>query len=319
MKRNNKNILVTSISKKVPLLKAVKQAIHKFNPAQSLYGADIENDVIGRFFVDEFWEMPKLNEISIDDFIYYCTSNNISYVIPTRDGELKFFSQNKNKLVEHGIYTMVSQIQAVEACLDKLCFFKTLIKYSFPVIPTYQTVDELSSHTQVVVKERFGAGSKSIGINLSIKDAIEHSELLNFPIFQPMIEGIEVSVDLYLDKWGKTKGVISRTRDKVVNGESQMTKTKCIPELEKTCSDVAEKLKLYGHVIFQVIVDRQNKFHIIECNCRFGGASTLSLAAGLDSFYWFLLESKGNDLANFPFERNTKELSLVRYPQDYIY
>ena len=50
-----------------------------------------------------------------------------------------------------------------------------------------------------------------------------------------------------------------------------------------------EKNKITGHSVTQVI-KKDNNFYIIECNTRFGGASTLSYTLGLESFYWFFLE-----------------------------
>ncbi|MNC49272.1 carbamoyl phosphate synthase-like protein [compost metagenome] len=71
-------------------------------------------------------------------------------------------------------------------------------------------------------------------------------------------------------------------------------------------------------MIFQVIIDHAGEYHFIECNTRFGGASRLSVEAGLDSFYWFLLEAEGNDLAEYPFVRSAQEKRLIRYAEDLI-
>ena len=76
-------------------------------------------------------------------------------------------------------------------------------------------------------------------------------------------------------------------------------------------------LNLYGHVILQAIISDKNEVFIIECNPRFGGASTLSVHAGLDSFYWAYLESMKVSIKDYPFIRSQKELTQVRYPQDF--
>ena len=76
----------------------------------------------------------------------------------------------------------------------------------------------------------------------------------------------------------------------------------------------------YGHVILQAIIDEHDMIHIIECNCRFGGASTLSVKAGLDSFYWFFLEVLGQDLHDYPFTVIYNQIKQIRVPQDiYLY
>ena len=45
-----------------------------------------------------------------------------------------------------------------------------------------------------------------------------------------------------------------------------------------------------GHVLAQVIVDKNENLHLIEINPRLGGASPLALSAGLHSVKWSILE-----------------------------
>lgn len=311
------NLLVTSISKKVPLLQTIRQSLHENGLVNKLYGADAAANCIGAYFVDEFWCMPKFELLDIGHLINYCIANQIVYIIPSRDGELLYYTQHKPMLVSYGVAVMVSDVEAVKNCLDKQVFYLTLAKQGFPAIVTSPDIKDIDAQ-QFVVKERYGAGAAQMGIRLTKSDALHHAKLLESPLFQPFIEGIEYSVDLYVDAKGKTKGVIARTRDVVVGGESQITTTVRYPELEQMCAAAAETLGLYGHAVFQVIVDKLGKFHIIECNSRFGGASRLSVAAGLDSFYWFIIESTGQDLDQIPFVRSKEEMRMVRYAEDRI-
>lgn len=310
-------VLATSISRKTGLLKALRTAANKLGNI-SLIGGDLNKNATGKYFVDEFWEMPPLPELTAEHVIAYCKKRNIKLIVPSRDGELAFWASIKTKLMAQGISIMVSQEEAIHHCLDKLEFYRVLTGMEFPAIPTVSDIHELKGVTAFVVKERFGAGSLSIGLNLSKEQAIQHAKQLKDPIFQPFIQGEELSVDLYVDKKGKTKGVVARERSLVVNGESQITTTVEHPQLEKLSAELAEKLELYGHAILQVLIDRQQQLHIIECNSRFGGASTLSLHCGLDSFYWALLEARGNDISDYPFLKSKTKKTQVRFPEDII-
>ncbi len=309
------NVLVTSISRKVPLLRAVASALRKVGGGAKLYGGDIDGRCIGQHFVDEFWLMPRLTELSAEQLIAYCKEHNIGLIIPTRDGELPYFADKKERLAAEGIWVMVSDKESIEICLDKQTFFQELDRRGYPVIQTALDVLRISTE-RYVVKERYGAGSHSIGLNLTRNEAISHAGMLQEPIYQPYVQGDEMSVDLYIDADKQVKGVVARRRELVVNGESQVTTTVSYPELERLCANIAEELGLYGHVIFQVIVAPDGSFHIVECNPRFGGASTLSLAAGLDSFYWTYLEAMGTDISSYPFIRSVEEKTMIRYPQD---
>jgi len=312
-----KNILVTSISKKVPLLEAIKRASYKFEYNTKIFGADSNENCIGRYFVDEFWRMPKIEKLKIKDFISYCKKNNILFVIPTRDGELTFFAQNKKELLKNKIRVMVSNVNTTEICLDKLLFYKKTKLLGFPTIFTTTNIEEIKSQ-KYVIKERFGSGSREIGLALGKKQVIALAKNFVNPIYQPYVKGKEFSVDVYVGKNGKTKGMIVRTRECVTNGESQITETVRKNNIDRICKKLAEKLNLYGHVVFQVIIDSNEKCHILECNNRFGGASSISEEVGLDSFYWFLIESVGKKLEKFPFVRSKSNKKQIRYPKDLI-
>ncbi|RXT04461.1 NAD-dependent epimerase/dehydratase family protein [Ammoniphilus sp. CFH 90114] len=312
----SRHILVTSISKKVPLLQAVRHASKKRGGSVQIFGADLNEDCIGRHFVDGFWSMPRIEELSIDHLVEYCKQNRIGQIIPTRDGELPFFACHKQELLEQGIHVMISEVEAIQSCLDKLAFYERL-QSCYPIIPTSREIKDMGEEA-FVVKERFGAGSLSIGLNLTREQALEHAQGLSEPIFQPYIKGEEYSVDLYVDQKRKTKGVVVRKRKLVVQGESQITVTCRHPELEELCSSLVEGLQLYGHIVMQVMIDAEGKPHIIEINPRFGGASTLSLAVGLDSFTWFLLEANGQSLDDYPFLRQEGEKKMVRYAHDLL-
>jgi carbamoyl-phosphate synthase large subunit len=307
------NILITSISKKIPLIKAVREAANKIGSDIIIIGGDGNEDCIGKYFVDSFWHMPRTSDENKKTIVQYLIDHNIKAIIPTRDGELMFWAGLKEELYEIGI--MVSAQRSVENCLDKFKFYEVL-KDAFPVIVTSLSLEEKTS-VSFVVKERLGAGSANIGINLNKEEALAHSKKMTDPIFQPYIKGIEYSVDIYLPKNGKAKGCVVRSRDLVINGESQITTTVLKPDLSKLSVALAERLDLYGHVVLQII-ERDEEYFIIECNSRFGGASTLSLSAGLDSFYWFLLEAMGEEITQYPFLESKGIKKQIRFSEDIV-
>ncbi|PID02601.1 carbamoyl-phosphate synthase [Sporosarcina sp. P2] len=312
------NVLVTSISKKVPLIEKVKDAATRDKSNFKVYVGDTFADCIGRYFSDAFWKMPLLENLHIQELIKYCKEHNIKVIFPSREGELTYFSERKEYLKMNNIYVMVSELDGLNRTQDKLEFYNFLIEKKYPVIKTRLCIDEKDTGFYVV-KDRFGTGSLNLHLNVTSVEAIRVAKQLRQPIFQPYIVGTEYSIDVYVDTFGKSKGAIVRERVLVVNGESQITKTIQYKELESLAMGLAEVLGLYGHVMFQIIVDSNGNPHIIECNPRFGGASTLSIEAGLDSFYWFLLEAQGESLEKYPFIRANKELTQIRYPKDLIF
>ena len=311
------SILITSISKKVPLVQAVRAASKKAGNIGEIVGGDSDESAIARHFVDEFWKMPRLSELKVHALIEFCHSKKIKVILPTRDGELLYFAQHRDELKKSGIHVMVSDQKCVETCLDKLKFYQALQAAALPAIPTSLSTKDLDA-AQFVVKERLGAGSKNMGLRLSAVDAQQHAQGLEAPIFQPMIEGNEISADVYVSQSGDLKGVVLRRRDLVVGGESQVTTTLIDQDLESLCAKVVKNLGIRGHAVLQIMIDPQGQPHIIECNSRFGGASTLAIRAGLESFYWYLLEASGDSLRDFTLPVQSRPLRQIRFAEDRV-
>lgn len=308
-------VLISSVSKKVPLIEAVRRAAGQLDRSTHLHGCDSDQNCLAQYFVDTFWHCPALDQCMPDQILNYCSTNQIQAIIPTRNGELAYYAEHREFFRLHGVQVMISPLEAIRICLDKKLFTDYLKQLCYPSIPTEFNPDQIET-AYYVVKERFGAGSLNMGLKLSKIEALEHAAKLQYPLFQPYIEGQEYSVDLYRTLSGEIKGCIARRRDLIVNGESQITTTAKKPILEQLCCKVADSLQLYGHAVFQALETEDHHFYLIECNPRFGGASTASIAAGLETFVWFLSESRGLDLKDYPFQRIENEIRMIRYPAD---
>lgn len=307
-----KNLLLTSISAKLPLIQKVRHAIHKFDPEISLFGSDSNPNAIGRYFVDTFWQMPPFAEMSLQRLIDYCHAHAIGYIIPTRDGDLLWLSKNKAALREAHIFVFVSNEKSVSLCHDKWAFFQS--SASAHLIQTSVNIDDLE-RSHYVVKERFGAGSQSMVLNVQYDQAKTFAQTLQNPIFQPFIAGKEYSVDSYITEEGSPIGSIVRLRELVINGESKITRYEDDPEIVRIVEELLLTLKLTGHIVTQVIRNDQGIF-VIECNARFGGASTLSYTMGLESFYWFLQECHSQTIH---FSKRTDIIRQIRAEQDFYF
>jgi RimJ/RimL family protein N-acetyltransferase len=310
-------VLITSISKKMPLIEAVRHAANKLGKFKDIHGCDQHHFCIGQYGVDKFWHCPPLDQMTAEKVISYCHENRILAIIPTRDADLEFYARHLSFFHQQGIYPMVSSLETIENCLDKKKFADFLLNAQLPAIPTSLSLDDLHS-SAYVVKERRGAGSQQLSLHLTRQEAFAHSQQLKEPVFQPYIEGIEWSVDVYRSFEGRVKACVARQRNDVVNGESQVTTTFHYPALEQLCQDMAEKLKIQGPANFQVIENVNGSFHVIECNPRFGGASTASIAVGLDSFFWFFVECLGLSLQDYPFRRRKGDIRQIRYMTDKV-
>lgn len=305
------NILITSASNKVTLIECIKSTCNSLN---KIIVADANPNNISRYFSSDYWEMPLLPELNVQDLIDYCNKNEVSYIIPTRDAELLYFSQHKSFLKDQGIQVLVSTYDAVNVTNDKLLFYYTLQRLGIQAIPTSTSINIEAA--RYVIKERTGAGSKKIYVNIDIDTLKEVFGTFKAPIIQPYIKGREYSIDVYVTQNKKVKAVVVRERTLVIDGESQITKVVKHEKLEQLISKAALALNLEGHVMFQAIEDGEGALWIVECNARIGGASTLSIYAGLDTFNWWVAECEGKNIDDWPVE--IKELKQIRYKKDLI-
>ena len=114
--------------------------------------------------------------------------------------------------------------KAVKTCQDKLLFSRSLESSAIPPIDSSVELSQLNCNF-FAVKERSGSASRSIGLNLVAKEAIEHAKGLDRPIFQPMIEGKEFSAETWINASGKCHGMLLRWRTKIIDGEAHQTET----------------------------------------------------------------------------------------------
>lgn len=310
------NVLVTSAAQKIPLIQALQSAAKRIRENIKIIAGDTDPMVASHFLSDEFWQMPRLCDDLLTALIDECHRRNISIIFPTRDGELNFWANHRQTLAHAGIEVIISSAAAIALCRDKLKFSDFGHHNHLPFIPA-ATTPEAFGETLLVVKERFGAGSRGIGIGLRQEEALAHAKKLDDPIFQPFISGPEISIDSWIRRDGTVMGVVLRQRNRVIAGESQITTTFRNPILEEQAIRCLKALDLQGPVVMQAICTGQT-LHIIECNPRFGGASTASIAVGLDSLYWSLAEILDHSHP-LMFLRSATELRQVRYPADKVF
>ncbi|WP_256666832.1 ATP-grasp domain-containing protein [Pseudomonas sp. SJZ080] len=315
MKRGACNVLVTSASRKAPLVRAMQEAVRRINPDACVFAGDLDPEAPARYVADGFWQMPRITDAELPALIQGCHERGIAVVFPTRDGELLFWARHRAALSEAGISVIVSHPEAVERCLDKLAFADFGREGGLAVINAATTPEAVGAGPYVV-KERYGAGSRAIGLDLSLDAARLHGKNLDAPIYQPFVPGPEISIDGWIDRGGSVVGVVLRRRDRVSAGESQITTTFRSEALEREAVRALETLDLRGPVVMQAIVVNDT-MRIIECNPRFGGASTTAIAVGLDVLYWSLAEAFDQGLPPV-FKRIAGEVRQVRLPTDLV-
>ena len=302
--KDNFFLLFSSFSSKLALFRSVTEQAQLVSSHFTVLGADSDENCLGAKQTENFITIPLIRDLSREDVLEYCQKNDIRYIIPTRDAELVFWAEKEKFLLGEGIGVMISACSAISICEDKFKFFQHLRDAPVQPIETCLSAHELTSENdRFVVKERSGSASRLISLNTKRDEIDFFSSRLTEPIFQPQITGREFSAETWIDQKGKCHGVVLRWRIEVVKGESHETVTFSNPEwAQKIIQTFSMIAGLKGHVLAQVIVDNEENLHLVEINPRLGGASPLSIAAGLNSIKWSLLEflDRSEEIPAFP-------------------
>lgn len=314
------NILITSASNKVWLIQAFKKALMK-NGGGQVYAADIHKQKIALYFADNYSIVPESNdEIFIPEIIKLCLKENIQLIVPTRDGELKVFSEHKKLLEKNNIKVMVADPSTIKICQDKYRFYQYCIKHHFNTIKTSLSSEFSEIEFPVFVKPRKGAGaqqnfiaqtSEKLALFLKLYDKT------NF-VVQPVIEAEEYTIDLFSDFNGNVISVIPRQRVEVHNGESLIGKTENNQMIIEQASHLAASLRLIGHNTLQCFYESQtDQITFIEVNPRYGGGADLGFSTGILTPDYLIQLMKGKELKpvcdNDDNEPGVNELWMFKY------
>jgi carbamoyl-phosphate synthase large subunit len=311
-------ILVSSSGNKVPLMLALRKATVDSELDLEIIAGDMNPASLSFNFADDFWVMPENVEANFLEISEGCKSRNINVIMPTRDQDLLFFAPYIKRLENENIKLMMPNSSAIERCHDKYLFQKYVKEKGFEAIPSFLHLEQVEGDS-IVVKERFGSGSKDVYLSVSREKAKSLAKSVKNPLFQQMFNGNEISIDVWISRNGKIGLASPRFRQFVVDGESKVTTTFLNREIEEIAINVAKALGIVGICVIQGFVNADNSLSIIECNPRFGGATTASINSGFP-----LLELELRELLGRPFHTlitnlARKSIKQIRAEHDYSF
>lgn len=306
------NVLITSASAKVSLIKAFKRETEK--RGGKVIAIDLDPFCCAKEFADVFEIAPEDNDPEYASRILeICKRHQIGLLIPTRDGELLALADMTEELFSAGVRLAGSTRQTLEQCQDKISFFEFCNQNGFPVLPRHL---EGEAEFPLFARHRKGRGSFT---NLKIRSLDELERLLPDPsdyLIQPFTDIQEYSCDTLMDFEGNPVQSFLRERQRINNGESWRTQSVDVPEVTNVVEKLAKTLGLRGHNLIQLFYDRDVGLFFTEVNPRFGGGSNLSIEGGLCSPERLMLMAEGKTAQaqkKYPIEIG---LTLLRYGED---
>lgn len=309
------NILITSASRKVSLVRNFKKALCNQG---KIIAADINPESPALYFADDYLIVPRSDDPNFINFIVdFCKNNSIELIIPTRDEELSLFSKNKDIFDEIGVKIMVSNVETIELCQDKEKFINFCKNNGFGIPKTYDDVNSIIDEDfPLFLKPVVGkSGVDTFRVD-SLDNLIEILSKENDFIVQECVETPEYTIDLFADFEGNVISAVPRQRVNVWGGESLVTKTVKNELIINESVRLAEKLKLKGHNTIQCFFDGEY-IKFIEVNPRFGGAASISFEAGANSAE-FLIKLLNDEKLKPQIGDFKDNLVSLRFVEDYF-
>lgn len=308
------NVLITSAAAKVPLVQAFREALGE---GGKVFTADLAADCAAAHFSDgHFVVRPSTAADAVDHLIDLCVRHQVGLVVPTRDGELAQLAAARHRFADAGIFVHVASAAVIGTCQDKRAFTRFLIDHDLPAVPLVDC-RPADMMFPVFVRPVFG----SAGRGAQRVDRLEDLEALSRSeevLIHPLIQAPEYSIDLLMDLDGRNAlDAVCRERVQVVAGESKISRVVDLPEMTGIVKRIGETLGLVGHNTLQAFLDPVRGPLVIEVNPRFGGASNLSIRAGLDSPRRIIQMMRGDGAASEP-RKIAVGATMFRYPQDVI-
>lgn len=309
------NILVTSSSRKVSLIKAFEEALNKLSLPGKVYVADTNSLSASLYKTSNSFVSPRTDAKDYLSWLTnFCSDKKIKLIIPTRDEELIFFARIKDDFMNKGIFINISNQDSVEICNDKQKFYAYCQTKSIPIPKIFKDIGNVSY--PCFIKARYGKGSR---LTFKVLDRNQLQALLSIGqdyIIQEYIEWPEYTVDYFADFQCKPISAVPRERILIWAGESFIGKTLKDRFIIDKVMDLCTGLKLMGHNTVQLFYNREGKeVKFIEINPRFGGGVSLGIAGGANTplFLIKLILKQPVDYSIYDFKDN---LYMFRYTED---
>ena len=286
------NILITSVSSKVLLVKQFKKVAANYSDVL-IFTGDVNSDASGLLFSDKSFILPSDNDpLFIDKIISLCREHNIQLIVPTRDEELAIFASNIDKFDECGCTLLIPTLETIDICQNKNRFYKFCEDSGIDVPKTYWNQSKEYITYPALCKPVSGKASKGV---FKLDSEADYPKVNADLIVQEYLDWQEYTVDLFADFDSNVISVVPRKRLSIVSGESHVGETENNEDIIHASINLSNNLHLIGHNVIQCFY-KEGTVKFIEVNPRFGGASNLSFRSGLNTPEFLIKLLKGQSV-----------------------
>ena len=296
------NILFTCAGRRTYLLKYFKDQL---GDKGKVVGADMQLSAPALTAADIKVPVPAVySHDYVDQIIDICKKHNINAIISLNDLELPILAANKKRFVGIGVIPIVSDMEVIDICFDKLKTAnyiesigllspKTFVNYKDAVVAIKNGILSFP----LILKPRWGSGSIGIEMVNSLEELEEIYSLLlkkikksilataslgdEYIIIQEKIDGQEYGMDVMNDLNGKTRGVSVKKKLAMRAGETDKAQTVENTDIRAIGQKLGENLRHIGNLDVDIF-ESNGKYYVLELNPRFGGGFPFSYESGVN-------------------------------------
>jgi carbamoyl-phosphate synthase large subunit len=284
----------------------------KFNG--KIIGTDSDSLAPGGFMADIFSTMPETSEESlfVDKLFELVKIHKVTALMPSSGFDIYPYSEYRKELQELGAYAVVSDIEVLEICRDKMRTYQELLP-RFKVPFTTTEPDKISSFP-VIAKPRFGKGSTDVIMIEDESDLRYVTSKYHDMIFQQYLPGIEYTIDVLSDLNKEPLFAVPRIRLQTKGGISTKGKIVRNQKMEEDCMNIAKSIGIRGPCCIQMKETQDSEPQLVEVNARLGGGTIFTTLAGanIPKLILDLIERKEISIPKI------SEVTVIRYFEEIV-
>lgn len=291
------NILVTAVGSELAF--SVIKAIKLMKKQYKLVGCDIYQEVVGKYWCDQFYNVPLAREEEkyIQSLKGIIQENDINIIIPTADIEFFILSKYKQDFKEKlNCHILINDYKEIERFNDKWLAYEWYLKENLPTPITFLLDDVMTLKNKlerikypIFLKPRVGGGSRTIFTINSFEDIVKYQPIVPMPILQEYLfpDDEEYTAGTYRTQDDNVLVILLKRTLKF--GMTNTAKVVNAPDLAEFCRNVILHTNLTGSNNIQFRVTH-NGPKILEINPRFSGTTGIRAHFGFNDVEMWIEE-----------------------------
>ena len=254
--------------------------------------------------IDEENYMIKLEEV--------IRSHNVQVLMPSSGYDIYPYSKYQRQIEELGAKPIVSDLESIETCHDKMKTFQKLNgKFDLPFTTT--NPDKISEFP-VIAKARREKGEYDATLVENEDDLKYLGSKFSNVIYQEYLPGTEYTVDVLCNLEKKPLVAVPRVRLETKAGISTKGEVIHNPQIEQTCMNIAKYVGIRGPCCIQMKGSKDGALKIVEINPRMGGGTIFAALAGANFPALILDMVKEKEIVKPSFS----EITILRYFEEIV-